>query len=47
VEKQTAIDPMDLVYCQSRHPVRLLAVVFDDQSEVDYLQMLMIGDSVV
>ena len=47
VEKQTAMDSMDLVYRHSRHPVGLLAVVFDDQSEVDYLQTLMTGDSVV
>jgi hypothetical protein len=46
VEKQTAMDSMDLVYSQSRHPIGLLAVVFDDQSEVNYLQMLMIGGSV-
>lgn len=37
VEKQTAMDSMDLVYRHSRHPVGLLAVVFDDQSEVNYL----------
>jgi hypothetical protein len=46
VEKQTAMDSMDLVYSQSRHPVGLLAIVFDDQSEVNYLQTLMIGGSV-
>jgi hypothetical protein len=47
VEKQTAMDSMDLVYSKSRHPVGLLAVAFDDQSEVDYLQTLMMGGSVV
>jgi hypothetical protein len=47
VEKQTAMNSMDLVYRQSRHPVGLLAVVFDDQSEVNYLQTLMMGGSVV
>jgi hypothetical protein len=46
VEKQTAMDSMDLVYSQSRHPIGLLAVVFDDQGEVNYLQMLMLGGSV-
>ena len=43
VEKQTAMDSMDLVYRLSRHPIGLLAIVFDDQSEVNCLQMLMMG----
>jgi hypothetical protein len=30
VEKQTAMDSMDLVYRQSRHPIGLLAVFFND-----------------
>jgi hypothetical protein len=47
VKKRTAMDSIDLVYRQSRHPVGLLAVVFDDQSEVNYLQTLMMGRSVV
>jgi hypothetical protein len=46
VEKQTPMDYMDLVYSQSRHPVGLLAVVFDDQSEVNHLQTLIMGGSV-
>jgi hypothetical protein len=47
VKKQTAMDSMDLVYRQSGHPVGLLAVVFYDQSEVNYLQTLMMGGSVI
>jgi hypothetical protein len=47
VEKQTAMDSMDLVYRQSRHPVGLLAVFFNDQSEVNYLQTLMMGGSII
>ena len=46
VEKQTAMDSMDLVYRLSRHPIGHLAIVLDDRSEVDYLQMLMIGGAV-
>jgi ribosomal protein L31E len=46
VKKQTAMDSMDLVYRLSRHPIGLLAIVFDDQSEVNYLQMLMMGSAV-
>jgi hypothetical protein len=46
VEKQTAMDSMDLVYSKSRHPVGLLAVILHHQSEVNYLQMLMMCGSV-
>jgi hypothetical protein len=46
MEKRIFIDSIDLVYNQSRHPVGILAAVFDDQSEVNYLQTLMMGGSV-
>ena len=41
------MDSTHLVYRQSGHPVGLLAVVSDDQSEVNYLQTLMMGGSIV
>lgn len=46
-EQQTAMDSMDLVYRRSRYPIGLLAVFLESQSEINYLQMLMIGDMVI
>jgi hypothetical protein len=45
--KQTTTDSMDLLYRMSRHPIGLLAVILKTQSEVDYLQSLMIGHAIV
>lgn len=45
-EQQTAMDSMDLVYCRSRYPIGLLAVILETQNETNYLQMLMIGDTI-
>jgi hypothetical protein len=46
-EKQTTMDSMDLLYRTSRHVIGLLAVVLETQSEVNYLQSLMMGHAIV
>jgi hypothetical protein len=46
-EKQTTMDSMDLLYRTSRHPIGLLAVILETQSEVNYLQSLMLGHAIV
>lgn len=46
-EKQTTIDSMDLLYCRSKHPIGLLAVIPESQDEVNFLQTLKTGDMVV
>jgi hypothetical protein len=40
-EKQTTMDSMDLLYRTSRHPIGLLAVILETQTEVNHLQSLM------
>lgn len=45
-EQQIAMDSMDLVYRRSKYPIGLLAVFLETQSEINYLQMLMIGDTI-
>jgi hypothetical protein len=46
-EKQTTMDSMDLLYRTSRHPIGLLAVILKTQSELNYLQSLMLGHAIV
>ncbi|KAM0714666.1 hypothetical protein Q7P37_009964 [Cladosporium fusiforme] len=46
-KKQIAMDSMDLVYRHSKHPIGLLAVVLECETEIDFLEMLMTGVSVV
>jgi hypothetical protein len=46
-EKQTTMDSMNLLYRTSRHPIGLLAVILKTQSEVNYLQSLMMGHAIV
>jgi hypothetical protein len=46
-EKQTTMDSMDLLYRTSRHAIGLLAVVLETQSDVNYLQCLMMGHAIV
>lgn len=41
------MDSMNLLYRRSKHPVGLLAVVLETQSEVDYLQTPIMGHSIV
>jgi hypothetical protein len=42
-EKDIAINSMDLVYSRSKYPLGLLAVILENQEEVDTLQDLMEG----
>lgn len=46
-EKQATMDSMDILYRRSRHPVGLLAVILETQDEVNFLQMLMEGHTVI
>jgi hypothetical protein len=46
-EKQTTMDSMDLLYRTSRHPIGLLAVILETQTEVNHLQSLMLGHAIV
>jgi hypothetical protein len=41
------MDSMDALYQRSRHPIGLLAVNLETQDEVNFLQTLMMGDTVV
>lgn len=46
-EKQTTMDSMDLLYRTSGHPIGLLAVILETQTEVNHLQTLMLGHAIV
>jgi len=46
-EKQTTMNSMDLLYRRSKHSIGLLAVIPETQDEVNFLQTLMISDTVV
>jgi hypothetical protein len=41
------MDSMDVLYRRSKHSIGLLAVTLEIQDEVNFLQTLMIGDTVV
>jgi hypothetical protein len=45
-EKQTTMNSMELLYRTSRHAIGLLAVILETQSEVNYLQTLMMGHAI-
>ena len=38
---------MDLLYRTSRHPIGLLAVILETQTEVNYLQSLILGRAII
>jgi hypothetical protein len=46
-EKQTTMYSMDVLYRRSKHPIGLLAVILETQDEVNFLQTLMVGDTVI
>jgi hypothetical protein len=46
-EKQVTMNSMDLLYRESSHPIRLLALILETQPEVNYPQTLMMGHATV
>jgi hypothetical protein len=46
-EKQTTTTSMDAWYRRSRHPIGPLAVILETQDGVNFLQTLMMGDTVI
>jgi hypothetical protein len=41
------MDSIDLLYRKGRHPIGLLAVILQTQTETNYLQSLMLGQAIV